>query len=105
MLLHAALVVALLAGFYLGLWGLGRAPFLGTFVDLCHLALTTLGLPWSLLVSEALGHVDKGNEALGGLRELVLFLTAFLNIAVHAALLLLGREHPALARPEPGRNA
>ena len=101
-------MLALVGGFYLGLLGVDRVPVLGTLVDICHLGLMALGLPWSLLVSEALGQVDKENEVLGGLRDVALFLPAFLNIAVHALLVLLGREHPAVTRlseAEHGRNA
>jgi hypothetical protein len=106
-LLHAVLVLLLVAWFYLGLLGIDRVPVLGALVDACHVGLQALGLPWSLLVSEALGQVDKENETLGGLRDLVLFLPAFFNIAVHALLVQLGREPravPRLAEPEPGRN-
>jgi hypothetical protein len=106
-LLHAALVLLLVAWFYLGLLGIDRVPALGVLVDACHLGLQALGLPWSLLVSAALGHADKENEVLGGLRDLVLFLPAFFNVAVHALLVQLGREPrtiPRLAEPEPGRN-
>jgi hypothetical protein len=88
-LLHVAVVTVPVAGFYLGLAGV---PVLEVLVDACRLALAALGLPWSLLVSEALGQVDKENEVLGPLRELVLFLPAFFNVAVHVFLAQLGRR-------------
>jgi hypothetical protein len=89
---HAAIVLILIGGCYLGLLGIDRVPALGILVDGCHSGLIALGLPWSALVFEALGRVDKENEIVGGLRELILFLPACANVAVHLVLVRLRRR-------------